>query len=242
MATENIVQVLPFKAGADLSTKQYYFVKQDASGSIVLCGAGEAAIGSLKDDPTIGETGTVVVLGVGKVKAGAAFGIGANLTSDAAGRAVTAGASDAVNGISLAAAGAANEIVSVLMVCRISAGSRQSSVVTIPIKLPKVANGDIVTGIVPGFPGRIQKVFFVVTDPVTTADKLATLNLEIGTTNLTGGVISLTSANCTPLGAKVEGTAITGNNVFTATDSISVEASAVTAFAEGEGFLMIVLG
>jgi hypothetical protein len=71
---------------------------------------------------------------------------------------------------------------------------------------------------------------------------LASLNLEINAVNLTGGVISLTSANCTPLGAVIAGTAITANNTFGATDTISVEASSVTAFVEGEGVLLLTLG
>jgi hypothetical protein len=85
---------------------------------------------------------------------------------------------------------------------------------------------------------------FVVTDPATTGDKLATLNLEIGTTDVTGGVVSLTSATgggTLTLGELTEGTAITGNNAFDDTDTISVEAASVTAFAEGEGVLLIVL-
>lgn len=242
MAWEDVVHVLSLEAAADLSAKQYCLVKQDATGKLVLCGAGQAAIGALKDAPALGSQGTVVTLGVAKVICGGVVGVGANLASDAAGKAVAAGANDAVVGVALEA-GVLNQIISVLMVCRISAGSRQSSILSIPIKLSKIAGaGDVVTQIVPGFPGRIQKVFFVVTDPVTTAAKAASLNLEINDANVNGGVVALTSANCTLLGAKVEGTAVAGDNVFDADDSISVEAADVTAFAEGEGVLMIVLG
>ena len=45
----------------------------------------------------------------------------------------------------------------------------------------------------------------------------------------------------TPKGSKVAAAAITANNVFGAEDSISIEASNVTAFAEGEGVLMIAI-
>lgn len=118
------------------------------------------------------------------------------------------------------------------------------SIVSIPIKLNKLANGDIVTTYTPGFAGVIEKVTFVTTDPATTGDKAATLNLEIGTTNLTGGVVSLTSAaggGTLTLGKLTEGTAVTANNVFGASDTISVEASSVTAFVEGEGVLLVVI-
>ena len=120
------------------------------------------------------------------------------------------------------------------------------SILTIPVKLAAVkADGDVVTTFTPGFAGSIKKISFVVTDPATTADKAATLNMEIGTTNLTGGVITLSSAaggNALTLGKVVDGTAITANNAFKDNDTISVEAASVTAFADGEGALLIVLG
>lgn len=116
------------------------------------------------------------------------------------------------------------------------------SILTIPVKLAKLANGDIVTTFTPGFAGTIEKISFVVTDPATTPDKAATLNLEIGTTDVTGGVLSLTTTACGTLGKVTDATAITGNNAFEDDDTISVEATNVTAFVEGEGALLIVLG
>lgn len=112
-------------------------------------------------------------------------------------------------------------------------------VLEFPIELASVANGDVVTDYRPGFDGTIEDVSFVTNKPVTTAAKLATLNLEIGATNLTGGVVALTSATVTPQGKIIAGTAITGNNAFKRGDAISVEASAVTAFVEGSGTLMV---
>ena len=110
----------------------------------------------------------------------------------------------------------------------------------IPITLAQITGaGDILTNFTPGFAGKILSVTAAVTKVVTTAAKAASLNMEIGTTNLTGGVVALTSANCTPLGALVAGTSITANNTFTATDTISIEAASVTAFAEGEIVLLI---
>jgi len=114
-------------------------------------------------------------------------------------------------------------------------------VVTLPITLSKLANGDIVTNWTPGFSGLIESIDFIVHDPATTAAKLSSLNLEIGTTNVTGGVVALTSDNCTPMGAKVAGTAITALNFFDADDTISLEAASTTAFVEGTGYLLIVV-
>lgn len=121
------------------------------------------------------------------------------------------------------------------------ANARGQEIFSIPIKLAKVANGDVLTNFIPGFAGAIKKVAFAVTDPVVTAGKATILNIEINTVDMTGGAVSLTSALCTPLGAVVNGTAVTAGNNFTATDSISIEASGTTAFTEGEGVLMIVM-
>jgi hypothetical protein len=118
---------------------------------------------------------------------------------------------------------------------------RAPIVLSIPIKLAKVADGDVLTNYTPGFAGTIKKVAFAVTDPVTTGAKLSTLNLEIGTTNVTGGAVALTSSNSGTLGAVVAGTAVTANNTFTASSTISIEASSTTAFAEGEGVLLITI-
>ncbi|HWU92962.1 MAG TPA: hypothetical protein VN106_06905 [Sphingomicrobium sp.] len=101
------------------------------------------------------------------------------------------------------------------------------------LKLAKIANGDLVTEIRPGIDGTIEYWEAVVSDPATTAAKLATLNLEIDTTNVTGGTLALTSANMTPLGAVV-GNNPTGANTLTRASKLSIEASSVTTFVEGE--------
>jgi hypothetical protein len=117
-------------------------------------------------------------------------------------------------------------------------GANGSSIISIPLQLVSIANGDVVT-FTPGFAGKIIKTQFSVTTKTTTGAKASTLNLEIGSTNLTGGVIALTSANTAAAADVVAGSAVTAANVFTATDVITVEASSTTAFAEGEGVLLI---
>ena len=120
--------------------------------------------------------------------------------------------------------------------------SEKITVVSVPITMAKIADGDIVTTFTPGFAGRIKGMQFIVHNPVTTAAKLSTLNAEIGTTNLTGGTIALTSAACTPLGKIISAAAITAGAGFTAADTISIEASSTTTFIEGDGVLEIILG
>lgn len=65
-------------------------------------------------------------------------------------------------------------------------------------------------------------------------------NLEIGTTNVTGGVLNPTLANTATIGAIVSGSAITANNVGTAADTISIEmAAGGTVFTSGSGYFVI---
>lgn len=105
---------------------------------------------------------------------------------------------------------------------------------------------DTVTEFTPGFPGRIVRWFWVQGTVVTTGGKAATLNMEIGTVNVetrpgTNATIALTSAACTPLGVVIEGTLPSINNSFDRDDAISIEASAITAFAEGAGTIVIIV-
>jgi len=116
------------------------------------------------------------------------------------------------------------------------------STVSFHIPLAAISGaGDVVTGFVPGFAGRILALQTVNSVVVTTAAKAVSLNAEIGGTNVTGGVVALTSANQTPLGARVAGSAITAGNHFSATDAIDIEAASVTAFAEGAVTLYLTL-
>lgn len=111
---------------------------------------------------------------------------------------------------------------------------------TFPVNaMTALANGDWITNFIPGFAGRIVALGWLQGTAVTTASKAATINAEIGTTDLTGGVVSLTSAACTPRGKFIAGTAVTGGNVFTETDTISIEISGVTSFAEGDGLIVV---
>src|SRR4030095_241959 len=60
-----------YAAAADLSTHQNKFVKLGASG-IDVCGAGEAMIGVLNNDPNTGQSGSVMHYGIGLLVVNAA--------------------------------------------------------------------------------------------------------------------------------------------------------------------------
>lgn len=60
------------KAGADLSTKQFFFVKLNSSGDVVLCAAAtDKPYGILQDKPTSGLGCVVARCGISKVSAAA---------------------------------------------------------------------------------------------------------------------------------------------------------------------------
>lgn len=88
---------------------------------------------------------------------------------------------------------------------------------------------------------RVESVRFRVQTAVTTASKAATLTAQIGGTAMAGGVISLTSAACTPVGAAVAGTTITGTNTGSADTTLEFAVSSVTAFVEGGGWIEVTL-
>jgi len=91
----------------------------------------------------------------------------------------------------------------------------------------------------PEFAGRIDKMYSVVTTVASTASKLATLRVQIGTTDITGGTLDLTTANCDALGEVNDAAAMTALATFGATDTISVDGSSITAFIEGQIDLVI---
>lgn len=109
MASQVAGNYLSRAAGADLSAKQYYICKTDASGNIILATAATDKLLGVIDLPAK-STDTVVVNlingnGTGKVIAGGSIAKDAYITTDANGKAVaTTTAGDTVIGRALAAA------------------------------------------------------------------------------------------------------------------------------------------
>ena len=114
-------------------------------------------------------------------------------------------------------------------------------ILSFPIDLASITAADVVTSFQPGVDGVLESTWFVVDRAVTTAGDSATLNWEIGTTDVTGGTIALTSAAATPKGRVIAGAAITAANTITRQSLISLEASSVTAFAEGTGTVFLAI-
>ncbi len=101
---------------------------------------------------------------------------------------------------------------------------------------------DLLTSYTPGFPFKIVGFTFTTTVAGTGTSASQTFNLEIGTTNVTGGSLVLTLASQATIGTITSATAITALNVGTATDSISIEmAASGTVFTAGAGYFTITL-
>lgn len=88
MAYEGIQMNKTFIAGADLSAKQFYFVKLSANNTVVACsGATDKPIGILQNDPASGGEANVCMVGVTKVSADAALTAGNLIGTSADGQA-----------------------------------------------------------------------------------------------------------------------------------------------------------
>lgn len=96
-------------------------VKFNATGNVVLCGAGDTPLGigimTMGDEGAVaaGEEFTIQHKDIGYVCAGAAFVAGANLSTDANGAFITTASSAPVVAIALEAAGAAGQYVPAIL-------------------------------------------------------------------------------------------------------------------------------
>lgn len=116
MAYEEGLQTVSLLANADLSASQFCLVSVNSSGRLAVTGDGASADGVLQNKPNAAAVvGSMAISGIAMVKAGAATTAGSDLASDASGRVVDVTTGDIVVGICLEAAGAANDIIPVLL-------------------------------------------------------------------------------------------------------------------------------
>jgi len=103
-----LIETLP---GAASAKNRFLFVGFDGA----LPAAGAKALGVENVEAAIGESRAVMVEGIAIVRAGAAVLVGAKVTGDASGRAVTA-TTEVVNGYALSAAAAADDLIRVKLI------------------------------------------------------------------------------------------------------------------------------
>lgn len=113
----------------------------------------------------------------------------------------------------------------------------------VPITLASITTNamDVATAIPMPHRGKIVGTpVFITAVAGTGSGATQTLNLEINSTDVTGGAITITLASTSDIGEKTTGSAVTALNEFEAGDTISVEAAASgTVFTAGSGMLYI---
>lgn len=89
MATEGAQPLKSsFIAGADLSAKQYYFVKMSADDTVIVCaGATDKPVGVLQNNPIAGQTAEVTVIGETKISGDADLNAGDSIGTSGDGQA-----------------------------------------------------------------------------------------------------------------------------------------------------------
>jgi len=172
---------------------------------------------------------------------GAVVGSGAAVTPSGVQQAFTTTSLKALNATLLTGISALTDNTGATASSTIAAGVGIETV-SIPIQLEAMTTSaaDLVTNYTPGYAFKLLSVSLAITKLGTGAGATQNINLEIGTTNVTGGVVNPTLANTATLGALIAGTAITAANTGTASDTISVEVAAGgTVFTAGAGVLLI---
>jgi hypothetical protein len=115
MANINILKDMrQFTSAGDLSGAQYLFVKRDAGNTVVVSGAGEAAVGVLLYPAEAADRAvSVVTTGEPDVYAGEALTAGDEIAADANGKAVVAVSGDVILGYAREDASAADVLVQI---------------------------------------------------------------------------------------------------------------------------------
>lgn len=99
---------------------------------------------------------------------------------------------------------------------------------------------DLMTNITVGHKFKVLDFYFVTTVAGTGSGASQTFNLEIGTTNLTGGSLNVTLSSTDTIGKVTASSAITAANTGTASDTLSLEmAASGTVFTAGAGYFVI---
>lgn len=104
------------KAGGDLSTKQYHFVKLDSNGDVVICAAiTDIPFGVVQNAPASGETAEVMQMGISKIVCDGTIAVGSlvGTSTDGQADAIAAGTDTTVYAVARyigTAAAAASDI------------------------------------------------------------------------------------------------------------------------------------
>lgn len=120
MATDmQLISDVTFEAAADLSAKQFHFVKLTAANTVNVCTATtDNPVGVLQNKPSAaGRPAVVRIFGMSKVVASGAISAGALLATEADAEAGIPATNDPVVGKALEAASGQGEVIAALINC-----------------------------------------------------------------------------------------------------------------------------
>lgn len=118
MADANFYGSIPggLKAGAAITLRRFVKVDSSAAKQCIQAAAGtDMPIGVALQTVATGNDTPIQSFGIAQVEAGAAVALGVQVAADASGRAVTVATGNTPGGIALEAAGAAGDIIAVLL-------------------------------------------------------------------------------------------------------------------------------
>lgn len=108
--------------------------------------------------------------------------------------------------------------------------------------LVNLTTSDDLTDYFLGYAFKILSIDWVTTTPSTGVNHATQIAIDINATPTTGGIISLTSANTATKGSLVLGSAITANNIGTATGAnsiITLRSVEANHFVDGDGTIIV---
>lgn len=213
MATEQPGDIFTLKTDQDWNTtsKQYYAVYLASTGYAALSTGASPIFGILQapvDGSTTPAPCPVMAHGKSFCVYGGGVTVGDNLCAAADGRLIksTAPTTDIVCGVA-ADSGAANDVGSVYLDIQsgstlgVSIGPPNTQPVRIPLNTLLGNDGTIISGIPVPSSGTLTGIYATIESPCSVAGKSGSLTVASSQGAVTGGVLSLTSANCGQAGA-----------------------------------------
>lgn len=231
MATQNDHGLMAWPVDTGESVAEHRFVKQASAARAILhadAGEGSSVLGVVQTAPGVlsnnatvkgaNEPGTV------RIQMSGACALGAKIYVAADGKGTSTPNGAAVL-MALEAAAGADSIIEArwLTQAEIGLSGARDTLFVGELDFATSANGDQRTGFLMPFACRIIKFFGMVKEVNVGSGGTILLNLEIAGTNVTGGVLTWSTAEANVLGERLDATAITGTNTAAAGDALDIE-------------------
>jgi hypothetical protein len=256
MATDQRGSMYTMKAASSIATsdttdytgKMYRAVYIDSAGRAALGTTATPSMGILQSNPrAVDEVCSVMTTG----KSFYVVGTGGNtagwaLMADTDGSLIHATGTNPIVGVAMVT-NSVGEIGEVLLDNKgpclgQSAGLPMIQAVRIPLSKLLVTDGAVVTGIPVPAAGTLTGIHMVIEAPCSVAGKSGSLTVTSSAGAVSGGVLSLTSANCGQAGAvaAVASTAVSGGGTLATTTTLGLTWAHVTQFtAQDTGVIWV---